>query len=111
MTSTQLVIIVLTGVGIVLSVIFSTLLVANGINNRIDSTNNRIDGTNNRIDGTNNKTDSINRRIDSLIKSTNNNGKEILEMKERLSHIHRDIGDILIRIENLEDRAERREFT
>lgn len=103
MTGTQLVIIVLTGVGIVLSVIFSTLLVAKGINNRIDGTNNRFDSTNNRIDG-------INRRIDSLIKSTNNNGREILEIKGRLSHIHRDISNILFHIKNLEDRAERTEL-
>lgn len=103
MTSTQLVIIVLTGVGIVLSVIFSTLLVANGINNRIDGTNNRFDSTNKKIDG-------INRRIGSLIRSTNNNGKEILEIKERLSHMHRDIGNILVHIKNLEDRAERTEL-
>ena len=104
MTGTQLIIIVLTGVGIILLVIFSNLLVANGINNRIDSTNNRIDGINNRIDD-------INRRIDSLIKSTNNNEKEILEIKGRLSHMHRDIGNILVRIKNLEDHAERRELT
>lgn len=101
MTGTQLVIIVLTGVGIILSVIFSTLLVANGINNRIDGTNNKIDS----------RTDSINRRIDSLIKNNTNNEKEILEIKGRLSHIHRDIGNILVRIKNLEDHAERRELT
>ena len=101
MTGTQLVIIVLTGVGIILSVIFSTLLVANGINNRIDGTNNKIDS----------RTDSINRRIDSLIKNNTNNEKEILDIKGRLSHIHRDIGNILVRIKNLEDRTERTELT
>lgn len=101
MTSTQLIIIVLTGVGIIFSVIFSTLLVANGINNRIDGTNNKIDS----------RTDSINRRIDSLIKDNTNNEKEILEIKGRLSHMHRDIGTILVRIKNLEDRAERTELT
>lgn len=98
MSDTQLVIIVLTGVVIVLSVILSTWLMANRINNRIDGTNNRIDGTNSRIDG-------INRRIDSLTIITNNNEKEIIEIKGRLSHIHRDIGDILVRIKNLEDRT------
>ena len=111
MTGTQLVIIVLTGVGIVLSVIFSTLLVANGINNRIDSTNNRIDGINGRIDGTNNRINGINRKIDGLTKANNNNEKKILEIKGRLSHIHRDIGNILVRIKNLEDRTERTELT
>ena len=104
MTNTQLVIIALTGVGIILSVIFSTWLMANGINNRIDGTNNRIDGTNNRIDG-------INSRIDSLTRITNNNEKEIINIKGRLSHMHRDIGNILVRIKNLEDRAERTELT
>ena len=111
MTGTQLIIIVLTGVGIVLSVIFSTLLVANGINNRIDSTNNRIDGINSRIDGTNNRMDGINRKIDSLTKSNNHNEKEILAIKGRLSHMHRDIGNILVRVKNLEQHAERRELT
>lgn len=85
MTDTQLIIIILTGVGIILSVIFSTLLVANGINNRIDGTNNRID---------------------SLIKANHANEKEILEMKGRLSHIHRDISNILTRIKNIEERTE-----
>ena len=98
MSDTQLVLIVLTGVVIVLSVILSTWLMANRINHRIDGTNNRIDGTNSRIDG-------INRRIDSLTIITNNNEKEIIEIKGRLSHIHRDIGDILVCIKNLEDRA------
>lgn len=111
MTNTQLIIIVLTGVGIILSVIFSTLLVANGINNRIDSTNNRIDGTNSRIDSTNNRINGINRKIDSLTKNNNNNEKEILAIKGRLSHMHRDISNILVRIKNLEDRAERTELT
>ena len=111
MSDTQLVIIVLTGVGIVLSVIFSTWLMANRINNRINGINNRIDGTNNRIDGTNNRIDGINHRIDSLTRITNSNEKEILAIKGRLSHIHRDIGNILVRIKNLEDHAERREFT
>lgn len=104
MSDTQLVIIVLTGVVIVLSVVFSTWLMANRINNRIDGINNRIDGTNSRIDG-------INRRIDSLTIITNNNEKEIIRIKRRLSHIHRDIGNILVRIKNLEDHAERRELT
>ena len=92
MTDTQLIIIILTGVGIILSVIFATLLVANGTNNRIDGTNNRIDGTNSRID--------------SLLKENHDNEKEILEMKGRLSHIHRDIGNILTRIKNIEERTE-----
>lgn len=85
MTDTQLIIISLTGVGIILSVIFSTLLVANGTNNRIDGTNSRID---------------------SLLKENHDNGKEILEMKGRLSHIHRDISNILARIKNIEERTE-----
>ena len=85
MTDTQLIIIVLTGVGIILSVIFSTLLVANGTNNRIDGTNSRID---------------------SLLKENHDNEKEILEMKGRLSHIHRDISNILARIKNLEEQKE-----
>ena len=89
MSDTQLVIIVLTGVGIVLSVIFSTWLMANRINNRINGINNRIDGTNNRTDGTNKRIDGINRRIDSLIEITNNNEKEIIDIKGRLSYIQR----------------------